>query len=295
MQNINNRLRADMLLLLVAIIWGSAFSAQRVAAGNFGFFLFNGLRFLLGALTVLIFLRGRDLKFTSEELMGGSLAGIVLISAATLQHAGLRFTTAGKAGFITGLYVVLVPLFLTVFWHKIPTPNAWFASLLAVAGMFLLSMDGSSRMGLGDGLELAGAVMWAFHVIIIGFLAKKTNGLRLAFVQYVVCGFLGTVTGLLLEFNTLSGLPEVWWAVMYTGVVSVGLGYTLQVIGQQYAPETDSAIILSLESVFAALFGWIFLKELLSTQQIFGCLLLLSAMLLAQWSSFQEQKALRAA
>jgi len=295
MQNKNNRLRADMLLLLVAVIWGSAFSAQRVAAENFGFFLFNGLRFLLGALTVLVFLRGRDLKFTSEELMGGSLAGIVLISAATLQHAGLRFTTAGKAGFITGLYVVLVPLFLTVFWHKIPTPNAWFASLLAVAGMFLLSMDGSSRMGLGDGLELAGAVMWAFHVIIIGFLAKKTNGLRLAFVQYVVCGFLGTVTGLLLEFNTLSGLPEVWWAVMYTGVVSVGLGYTLQVIGQQYAPETDSAIILSLESVFAALFGWIFLKELLSTQQIFGCLLLLSAMLLAQWSSFQEQKALRAA
>ena len=295
MQNKNNRLRADMLLLLVAVIWGSAFSAQRVAAENFGFFLFNGLRFLLGALTVLVFLRGRDLKFTSEELMGGSLAGIVLISAATLQHAGLRFTTAGKAGFITGLYVVLVPLFLTVFWHKIPTPNAWFASLLAVAGMFLLSMDGSSRMGLGDGLELAGAVMWAFHVIIIGFLAKKTNGLRLAFVQYVVCGFLGTVTGLLLEFNTLSGLPEVWWAVMYTGVVSVGLGYTLQVIGQQYAPETDSAIILSLESVFAALFGWIFLKELLSTQQIFGCLLLLSAMLLAQWSSFQEQKALRVA
>jgi len=161
--------------------------------------------------------------------------------------------------------------------------------------MFLLSMDGSSRIGLGDGLEMAGAVMWAFHVIIIGFLAKKTNGLRLAFVQYVVCGLLGTVTGLLLEFNTLRGLPTIWWAVIYTGVVSVGLGYTLQVIGQQYAPETDSAIILSMESVFAALFGWIFLKELLSVQQIFGCLLLLSAMLLAQWSSFQEQNVLRAA
>ena len=292
MKDGNERFRADMLLLLVAVIWGSAFSAQRAAAANLGFLLFNGLRFLLGALTVLVFFRGRKSKFTKEEIRGGTLAGIVLISAATLQHAGLRYTTAGKAGFITGIYVVLVPLFLTVFWRRIPSINAWFASLLALAGMFLLSMEGFSLLGLGDGLELAGSVMWALHVLIIGTLAKKTDGLRLAFVQYVVCGLLGTIFGLFLEFDTLGGLATIWWAVLYTGIISVGLGYTLQVIGQKTAPETDSAIILSLESVFAVLFGWIFLGELLSTQQFIGCLIMLSAMLFAQWSSFRERNIL---
>ena len=293
MKKKHNRLRADMLLLLVAVIWGSAFSAQRAAATHLGFLLFNGLRFLLGALTVLIFLRGRSMKFTSQEIKGGILAGTILITAATLQHAGLRYTTAGKAGFITGLYVVLVPIFLTIFWKKMPSKDAWFASLLAVFGMFLLSMDGSSQLALGDGLEMAGAVMWALHVIVIGSLAKNTDGLRLAFVQYFVCGVLGTVIGLLLESDTLNGLTTSWWAVLYTGVISVGLGYTLQVIGQKTAPETDSAIILSLESVFAVLFGWIFLRELLTTQQFIGCLLMLCAMLIAQWASFREQKALK--
>ena len=274
-----------MFLLLVAIIWGSAFSAQRAAAAHLGFFLFNGFRFLLGAITVLFFLRNDRLEFSSLEMKGGGLAGTVLILAATLQHAGLRFTTAGKAGFITGLYVVLVPIFLTVFWKKLPGLTSWAASLLAVAGMFLLSVDDSSGLSLGNGLELAGAVMWALHVIIIGNLAKRTNGLRLAFTQYIVCGLLGTILGLIFEFDTLGGLPSIWWAIIYTGVVSVGLGYTLQVIGQKYAPETDSAIILSLESVFAVLFGWVFLNEILTALQIFGCLLMLCAMLLAQWSS----------
>ncbi len=290
MKDGNERFRADMLLLLVAVIWGSAFSAQRAAAANLGFLLFNGLRFLLGALTVLAFFRGRKFEFKKEEIYGGALAGTILISAATLQHAGLRYTTAGKAGFITGVYVVLVPLFLTLFWQRIPSINAWFASLLALAGMFLLSMDGSLQLGLGDGLELAGAVMWALHVIIIGALAKKTDGLKLAFVQYVVCGLLGTIFGLLFEWDTLNGLMVTWWAILYTGIISVGLGYTLQVIGQKTAPETDSAIILSLESVFAVLFGWIILGEMLSIQQFIGCLLMLSAMLLAQWTSFRKRK-----
>ncbi len=290
MKDGNERFRADMLLLLVAVIWGSAFSAQRAAAANLGFLLFNGLRFLLGALTVLAFFRGRKFEFKKEEIYGGALAGTILISAATLQHAGLRYTTAGKAGFITGVYVVLVPLFLTLFWQRIPSINAWFASLLALAGMFLLSMDGSLQLGLGDGLELAGAVMWALHVIIIGALAKKTDGLKLAFVQYVVCGLLGTIFGLLFEWDTLNGLMVTWWTILYTGIISVGLGYTLQVIGQKTAPETDSAIILSLESVFAVLFGWIILGEMLSIQQFIGCLLMLSAMLLAQWTSFRKRK-----
>ena len=293
MKDGNERFRADMLLLLVAVIWGSAFSAQRAAAANLGFLLFNGLRFLLGALTVLAFFRGRKFEFKKEELYGGALAGTILISAATLQHAGLRYTTAGKAGFITGVYVVLVPLFLTLFWRRIPSINAWFASLLALTGMFLLSMDGSLQLGLGDGLELAGAVMWALHVIIIGALAKKTDGLKLAFVQYVVCGLLGTIFGLLFEWDTLNGVMVTWWAILYTGIISVGLGYTLQVIGQKTAPETDSAIILSLESVFAVLFGWILLGEMLSIQQFIGCLLMLSAMLLAQWTSFRKRKSFK--
>lgn len=288
---INKRIQADALLLLVAIIWGSAFSAQRVAAANLGFFLFNGLRFLLGAMIVFMFLRGKIGNITKDELLGGLLAGSILIAAATFQHAGLRYTTAGKAGFLTGLYVILIPVLLSLIWRKKIPIITWMASIIAVFGMFLLSLEqGEFSFGFGDLLELLGAVMWAFHVIVIGRFAKKTDGLRLAMLQYGVCGILGVLVGLIFEFDTLHGVPQVMPSILYTGIVSVGIGYTLQVIAQKVAPETDTAIILSLESVFAVVFGWILLGEHLDEWQIIGCLLMLGGMLLTQVASFNHEK-----
>jgi drug/metabolite transporter (DMT)-like permease len=283
----SERVRSDLALLGTAVIWGSAFAAQRVAAAHLGPFAYNGLRFLLGALT-LVPLVWRRLRAVSRlEWGGGILAGLILVGAATLQQAGLRYTTAGRAAFVTGLYVVLVPLFLALGWRRWPRWSSWVASGLAVVGLFLLSGGQSLTLSVGDALELAGAGLWALHVILIGHLAKRVDSLRLALIQYLTCGLVSTMLGLALERHTLSGLPAAWWAVVYGGVVSVGLGYTLQVVGQKSAPATDAAIMLSLEVVFAAFFGWLLLGETLTARQLLGCGLMLGGMLLAQYPAHQ--------
>jgi drug/metabolite transporter (DMT)-like permease len=289
----NKRLLADLALFAAAVVWGSAFSAQRVAAAHLGPFLYNGVRFLLGVLVLLPLLRGRLRGITRLEWQGGILAGILVVAAAALQQGGLLFTTAGKAGFITGLYVVLVPLFLALApvssgWRQRPGWMAWAASGLAAAGLFLLSAAGSLSPSLGDGLELIGAALWALQVIVIGRFAHRVDPLRLALIQYLVCGVLSTLLGLGLESHTLGGLRVAWWAVLYGGLISVGVGYTLQVVGQKVAPATDAAILMSMEAVFAALFGWLTLGERLTPVQLLGCALMLAGMLSAQASAFQR-------
>jgi drug/metabolite transporter (DMT)-like permease len=293
--------RADLALLGTAVIWGSAFSAQRVAAAHLGPFLYNGLRFLLGALVLLPVVRWRGRSAArmatpegkaqaGREWRAGVLAGAILAGAAMLQQAGLAYTTAGKAGFITGLYVVLVPLFLALGWRQWPRPLAWVASLLAALGLYLLSTTDRFSLSLGDGLELLGACLWACHVILIDRLAGRVDGLRLALVQYLACGAVSTALGLGLEAHTLDGLRAAWWAVVYGGVVSVGLGYTLQVIGQQKAPATDAVLLLSLEAALAALFGWFLLGETLTGRQMLGCALMMGGMLLAQLSAARVEE-----
>jgi drug/metabolite transporter (DMT)-like permease len=281
------RLRADLTLLAVAVVWGSAFAVCRLAAAQTGSFLYNGARFLVGALTLLPFAWARLRGLSRFEAWGGALAGVLLFTAAGLQQTGLQFTTAGKAGFITGLYVVLVPLFLALVWRQWPRWSTWAASLLAAAGLFLLSAVERLALAPGDGLELVGAVFWALHVILIGRLAQRVDVLRLALAQYLVCGLLSLMAGLVLESSTAPGLASAWWAVLYTGVFSVGLGYTLQVVGQQHAPAADASVILSGEAVFAALSGWLILGESLASWQLIGCGLMLAGMLLAQASTWR--------
>lgn len=279
------RLRADLTLLLVAVIWGSAFAAQRIAAQQMGAHTFNGLRYLL-AVAVLLPLawRGSVLRLPPErkDQAGIGLAGLLLFGGAYFQQAGLEFTTAGNAGFITGLYVVIIPLLLALVWRRRLHRSIWAAATLAAAGLFLLSTGGTFHLNPGDALELVSAGLWALHVIWIGRMVQRVNVLQLAIGQNLLTGALSLAAALIWEPGALPAGPGFWGPIVYTGVLSLAIGYTLQAAAQRHAPPADAAIILSLEAVFAALLGWLLLEERLGTIQLLGCGLMLVGMLIAQ-------------
>lgn len=275
------RLRADLVLLLVAVIWGSAFAVQRVAAQYFDVFTFNGLRFLLAGCILSPVALSRERPRLDSKLWFVGLAGAILFLAGGLQQAGLELTTAGNAGFITTLYVVFVPLILSIFWKEKIGWISWVAAGLAVIGSMLLSISGTMRLSKGDAFVLVGAVMWALHVILISKAVNKVGVLTLSAGQYLVAGGLNLAVSLLTG-KSFAGLVEGWWTIAYIGILSTTIGYTLQVLGQKYAPPTDASILLSMEAVFAAFFGFIFLGETLLPVQIAGCVLILGAILLTQ-------------
>jgi drug/metabolite transporter (DMT)-like permease len=284
----NPRLRADLLLLLVAIIWGSSFVVQRLAAQQANIYLFNGMRFLLGALVMapfLLFGAPARRQFHPGVLPWMALAGFLLFAGSSLQQYGLRFTTAANAGFITGLYVVLIPLYLALVLRRPPSRVVWLAASMATLGLYLLSTNGSFTLAHGDIYELAGAAMWASHVLLIGWLVQRADVYPLAVIQYLACAILSLGLGWWLEPYQLRELSGIWWTVLYTGVFSISLGFTLQAVGQKVAPPADAAIILSCEAAFAALSGWILLDERLNAIQLAGCGLMLSGMILAQMFS----------
>ena len=285
------RWRADLVLLLVAMIWGSAFAVQRVAGRWMDPFTFNGLRFLLGGLLILPFTRlvrisqrieqGTAQRQKNYSLIYIPLAGLLLFGAGGLQQAGLETTTAGNAGFITSLYVVIVPLLLALIWKQRVRWSAWLAAGLAVLGSLLLSTGGVLKLSTGDALELLGALFWALHVILVGRAMQRLDVLSFAAGQYLLAGALNLAVSLLTRQSWV-GFSEVWWTVIYIGFLSTAIGYTLQVYAQRTAPPADAAILLSMESVFAALTGYLFLDEGLGTRQLFGCALILGAIFLAQ-------------
>jgi len=291
------RLWADLALLIAALIWGVAFVIQRIAAVEVQAFVFNGIRFLVGALVILPFAFGRAMRragpgemgwktggrMPGKYLPGVLLAGLLLASGAALQQVGLKYTTASNAGFITGLYVVLVPIFLTFGGrHKLPRPMVWVAAFLSAFGLFLLSTGGQIRANRGDILVMFSAIFWACHVILIDWMVRRVEVMQFAVGQYLVCGLAPLGLGLYLEPGALQPALSNWWLLAYMGVISVGIGYTLQAAGQRVAPPADTAIILSMEAVFAALGGWLFLDESLAPLQLLGCGSILLGMLLAQ-------------
>jgi len=285
-------LAASGLLLAAAAIWGFAFVAQRAGMEHVGPFFFNGVRFLLGALVLAPFLfrpsRSRPAAapraLDRATACGLVAAGLVLTVAANLQQVGLLTTTAGKAGFLTGLYVVLVPLFGLARGQRIRWAMA-LAAPLAAAGLYLLSVVGPLRIAAGDAWVLLGALVWAVHVHLIDWLVGRAGALRIAFVQFAICGAVSLAGSLLWESTSLAGCIAASGAIAYAGLLSVGVAYTLQVFGQRRVEPSRAGVVLSLEAVFAALGGWLILGEKLNARSLLGCGLLLAAMVLAQFSS----------
>lgn len=289
----SSRARANLLLLLTAIIWGFAFVAQRSSMAHVGPFTFNAIRFLIGGLALVplmvIFDRRRAaaqapvVAFGNRALLiGGALAGSVIFAAATLQQMGIASTTAGKAGFITSLYVVLVPLLGLALGHR-PPAAVWVGAVLAAVGLYFLTIEGGGlRMAWGDALVLAGAFLWAGHVLLIGHLSPGTDPVKLAFLQFMACAALSAVAAALTETTSPAALGAALIPILYAGIMSVGVGYTLQVIAQGHARPADAAILLSLEAVFAVIGGWLLLGEQLSARALFGCALMLAGILISQ-------------
>jgi drug/metabolite transporter (DMT)-like permease len=285
-------LKSDALLLLTSAIWGFAFVAQRIGMDYVGPFTFNGVRFALGSLVLLpLILRNGIRKDTRRKstspastkmlIFGGGFLGITVFAAASLQQAGLVYTTAGNAGFITGLYVVIVPI-IGLFWGQHPNAGTWIGALLATVGLYFLSVTEELTISFGDMLELVGAFLWAVQILIVGWLSPKIDPIKLAFVEFSACSLLSLITAFIFEEIVLNNLLQATLPILYGGVLSVGVAYTLQVVAQQNAHPAHAAILFSLESVFAALGGWLILNETISPRGLVGCTLMLSGMLLSQ-------------
>lgn len=281
-------LRADILMLITAMIWGSGFVAQRVGMDHLGPFMFTGLRFALGAIVLLPLLlhQGRGAAryepfFQRGLLLGGLCMGLALTIGINLQQVGLMFTSVTNSGFITGLYVIVVPLLGLAIGQKTGV-GTWLGATLAVLGMALLSIDENFQVASGDWIQLAGAFVWGVHVLLVGFFVGRHDAIRLAFIQFVTCAVVSLGLSAIFEQSSLNSIWLAAPALIYGGMFAVGVGYTLQVVAQKHAIASHAAIILSLEAVFAAIAGAWLLDESLNLRGYFGCALMFIGMLTAQ-------------
>lgn len=291
MQKNNSRgFAANLMFFFTALIWGFAFAAQRLGADFLDPFAFNGIRYILGSaalLPVVLIFERKGTPWCDKRLLIASLsAGFVLYAASALQQMGVTLTgDAGKSGFITGLYTVLVPILCALLFRMKTTPNIWIGAVLATAGLYLISVTGGlSSVSLGDFLLFIGAFFWAGHIIVIDRMGGSISSLRFACLQFLVCGILSLVTALIFEE------PIMWENVRgaaiplaYCALMSTGVAYTLQIIGQKFSSNPAlAAIIFSLESVFAALGGMLLLHERMRVQGYIGCLLIFAGIITSQ-------------
>lgn len=295
--NKNHTLQADLLLLITASIWGFAFVAQRMAMEGMGPHTFNMLRFGLAAISLIpvIWLfrnspteRQHRHDPWSDLIKYGALCAFFLFAGSVCQQVGLQYTTAGKAGFITGLYLVLVPIAISLGRHTLGWPS-WAGAVLALIGLFLLSVTDDFRLAPGDGLELLGAFFWTGHVLVVDRYSTRFSPLKLSLVQVSMVCIGSAVLTLSMELNQLrwSGIVSQLPAVLFAGIVSVGIAYTLQVVGQRNAPASHAAILMSLEAVFAAIGGWWILNEVFDNRALVGASLMLTGMLVSQLGRFK--------
>ncbi len=286
-------LKANLLLLSAAIIWGFAFVAQRVGSEYLGAFTFNGIRFALGSISLVPLIFYLDKKQGGNEenkvsrkytITAGVIVGTILFIASTLQQTGVAYTTAGNAGFITGLYMVIVPLFGIFLKQKIGR-NAWIGVAIAVVGLYLLSINEDFSIAFGDLLVLIGCIFWAIHILFIDHFTKIVDAIKLSSIQFATCAILSICSALLFEDISMTAISQAGTAILFGGIVSVGIGYTLQAVGQRDAKPFAAAIILSMESVFGALGGVLFLGERMTARGYLGCTLIFVAIIVSQIKS----------
>lgn len=288
----NTNWKSPLLLLLTAFIWGVAFVAQSVGMDYVGPFTFNCIRSIIGGIVLIpciFFLNkrngGEKKKETKEEkktlLIGGLCCGICLCVASNLQQIGISYTTVGKAGFITAMYIVLVPVF-GIFLKKKVGGKVWVSVCLAVLGLYLLCMTEELSLERGDLYVLACAFVFALHILVIDYFSPKADGVKLSCIQFLVSGVLSGIPMLLFEHPEVSKILLAWMPILYAGVFSCGVAYTLQIIGQKDMDPTVASLILSLESVISVLAGWVILHQKLSPRELIGCMIMFGAIILAQ-------------
>lgn len=286
------------LLFLAAFIWGVAFVAQSVGMDYVGPFTFNGCRFLIGGvvLTPFALIRKKNyekgdsfLSLSVEEqkkhqrttLLGGLCCGVAICVASSFQQAGIQYTSVGKAGFITALYIVLVPVF-GIFMKKKVTPIIWVGVVLVAIGFYFLCITESFSINYGDMLLFVCAICFTFHILIIDYFAPKADGVALSCIQFWFSGIVCMSIAIFRENSDFSTIMQAAVPILYAGVMSCGVAYTLQIIGQKNMKPAVASLILSLESVISVLAGWVILQEVLTGRQFLGCALVFAAVILAQ-------------
>ena len=294
------QLRANLLLLLTAMIWGAAFVAQSVSMDYVGPFTFLCARSILGGVILLpvIAVMGKGKKEKENEasgnrrvlLIGGICCGMMLFVGSALQQVGIQYTTAGKAGFITAMYMVLVPI-CGLFFGRRPGGKTWAAVVVALVGMYLLCLYGSGIQNLskGDLLEMLCALGFTAHILVIDHFSPKVDGVKMSCIQFFVCGILAGIFMLVLETPSWESIRAAAIPILYAGILSSGVGYTLQIVAQKDTQPTVASLLMSLESVFSLIFGWIILKEAMSGVELLGCVLMFAAIIWVQLPEKQKK------
>lgn len=287
----NTQLQHSLLLLLTACIWGVAFVAQSVGMDYIGPFTFNSIRSFLGGIALLpvIFFMDRK-KMTSKTsspaqrktlLTGGILCGLLLAAASSFQQIGIMSTSVGKAGFITAFYIILVPVFSIFIGRKCPR-SVWIAVGLALIGLYLLCINGDTGINTGDILVFICAILFSFHILVIDHFSPMVDGVKMSCIQFFVCGIVCAVPMLAGESPNMSSILEAWMPILYAGIMSCGVAYTLQIVGQKGVNPTVASLILSMESCISVLAGWLILGQQLTPKELLGCAVMFAAILLAQ-------------
>lgn len=285
-------LKKSLILLLTATIWGVAFVAQSVGMDYVGAFTFSAIRSIIGAIVLLpvILFSDRHQKSSvpAKEkgsrkalLAGGISCGILLCAATNFQQFGIKYTTVGKAGFITACYIVIVPI-IGIFLKKKCSSYIWIAVAMSLAGLYLLCIKDGFSIGKGDILVLICAFLFSLHILVIDYFSPKVDGVKMSCIQFLVCGIISGIPALLLEHPQISSITAAWQPILYAGALSCGVAYTLQIIGQKNMNPTVASLILSLESCISVLAGWIILNQKLTVREILGCVIMFAAIILAQ-------------
>ena len=299
MRIMNGKLKYNLMLILAALIWGSAFVAQSVGMDYIGPYTFNSVRSFLGSIILLPVIRFMDKGKSAEErkkedrkvlVKGGIFCGIILTFSTLLQQIGLVYTSAGKAGFITALYILIVPILGLFIGKKVGT-KTWIGVALAVVGMYLLCITSGFSIAFGDLMVLLCACVFSLHILAVDYFSPKVDGVKLSCIQFFVCGILSAIPMMIFEQPQMGQIMDAWLPIAYAGILSSGVAYTLQIISQKHLNPTVASLLMSLESVFAVLTGWLILHEKLTLREFLGCVLVFVAIILAQLPEKKQQAA----